>query len=428
VAEDPAEYRRRLVDDELDALVPALPAIALEGARAVGKTASGLRRAQTVFRLEDAQQRAVALADPSRIVAAPRPVLIDEWQRAPEAWDHVRRAVDDGAAAGSFLLTGSASGTPPPAHTGAGRIVSVRMRPMSLAERGVGTPTVSLRELLSGHRPQLAGGTPVGLADYAHEIVASGLPGVRELPGRALRSQLDGYLDRLLDHDVQQSAGRRVRRPASLRAWLAAYAAATSSTASYETIRDAATGGVAEKPAKSTTIPYRDALHQLWILDPVPAWVPWRNRIARLSQPPKHHLMDPALAARLLGVGADGLLDPAAGDRGMRDGPLLGALFESLVALDLRVCAQAAEARLGHLRTARGEREVDFIVERGDGRVVALEVKLGRAPSDSDVRHLRWLRDTIGDDLLDAAVITTGQEAYRRRDGIGVIPAALLGP
>lgn len=112
-----------------------------------------------------------------------------------------------------------------------------------------------------------------------------------------------------------------------------------------------------------------------------------------------------------------------------RDGTLLGALFESLVTQSLRAYAQAAEAaRVSHLRTRGGEHEVDLIVERGDGGIVAFEVKLAASIEDSDCRHHHWLSDRIGEDLLDAVVITTGGEAYRRPDGIGVIPAGVLGP
>jgi predicted AAA+ superfamily ATPase len=107
---------------------------------------------------------------------------------------------------------------------------------------------------------------------------------------------------------------------------------------------------------------------------------------------------------------------------------LLGALFESLVTQSVRVYAQASEARVQHLRTRAGEHEVDLIVERDDQRVLAIEVKLTRTVRDQDVRHLLWLRDQIGDDLLDSVVVTTGGEAYRRKDGVAVVPAALLGP
>ncbi len=422
------DYRSRVVDAELAELMASLPALALEGAKGVGKTATASRRAATIQHLDDPARRSVALADPVRLLAGAPPVLLDEWQRIPETWDLVRRAVDDGAAPGQFLLTGSASPLPAPTHSGAGRIVTVRMRPLSLAERGTGEPLVSLGDLLAGKRPDVEGHTTVKLERYVEEIVGSGFPGLRDLSGRALRAQLDGYLARIVDRDVGD-LGRPVRNPAALQRWMTAYAAASSTTATFERIRDAATSGEGEKPAKTTTIPYRDALERLWIVDPVPAWLPTRNRIARLSAPPKHQLVDPALAARLLGVDAGSLLESApVGPPMPRDGTLLGALFESLATLSVRVYAQQAEATVKHLRTARGEREIDLIVERPDGRVVAIEVKLARDVSDGDVRHLRWLEGKLGDDLLDAVVLTTGAEAYRRRDGIAVVPAALLGP
>jgi predicted AAA+ superfamily ATPase len=422
-----ARYRRRIVDGELDELCAGLPAISLEGPKAVGKTASALRRAATVYRLDDEGERAIAQADPSRLLQGERPVLIDEWQRLPESFDRVRRAVDEGAGAGSFLLTGSASPTTPPTHSGAGRIVRVRLRPMTLAERDVGSPTVSLGRLLAGGRAPLAGRTDVGLERYVKEILTSGFPGLSGLPERLSRAQLDGYLDRIVDRDFEE-LGREVRRPGTLRRWMQAYAAATATTASYEKIRDAATSGHGEKPTRATTQPYRDVLERLWILDPVPAWLPTPNRFARLSSPPKHHLADPALAARLLGVDARTLLHARpAGPPIAREGTLLGALFESLVTLSVRVYAQAAEARTAHLRTWSGEREVDLIVERGRA-ILAIEVKLGQTPEERDVRHLHWLREELGDDLVDAVVVTTGQAAYRRSDEIAVVPAALLGP
>ncbi len=421
-------YLPRIVDDELDELLPALPAIALEGARGVGKTETALQRAATVYRLDDPAQQAIGQADPGQLLKGEPPILLDEWQRVPAIWDSVRRAVDGGAAASSYLLTGSASPTHPPTHSGAARVVTVRLRPFSLSERGIEEATVSLRSLLEGNRPEVQGKTDVSLSDYTREIVESGFPGLRHLTGRPLRAQLEGYLTRIVDRDFVEY-GQPVRRPQLLRRWMAAYAAATSTTASYETIRDAATPGEADKPAKSTTIPYRDILERLWILDPVPAWMPTRNPISRLTRSPKHHLVDPALATRLLGIGADALLQGhESGPAVPRDGTLLGHLFESLVTLSIRVYAQAAEAAVGHLRTAGGQQEVDLIVERDDQRVVAVEVKLSRTVEDADVRHLIWLQGRLGNDLLDAIVVTTSPQAYRRRDGIAVVPAALLGP
>ena len=421
-------YLRRTVDEELDELAWHLPAIALEGAKGVGKTATALERAATARRLDDPAELAIARADPRRLVNGKPPVLVDEWQRLPETWDLVRRAVDDGAGPGSFLLTGSAVPVPGPVHSGAGRIVSLRMRPMTLTERGVEQPTVSLRSLLAGDREPLAGRTAVGLDDYVREIVTSGFPGIRQLRGRALRAQLDGYLERVCTRDFEEAGNRRVDRE-GLRRWLTAYAAASSTTASYETIRDAATGGEGDKPARSTTIPYREVLERLWVLDPVPAWLPSRNRLARLARAPKHQLVDPALVLRLLGADERTLLEGVEpGPLLPRDTTLLGACFESLATLCVRVAAQAAEARVGHFRLHSGRREIDLIVERADRRVLGIEVKLAQVVDDSDVAHLRWLRQELGDDVLDAVIVTTGPEAYRRSDGIAVVPLALLGP
>lgn len=428
ISDDPGAYIRRVLDAELDALVPQLPAIAIEGARGVGKTRTALQRATTVYRLDDDAVAAIVRAEPRRAIADEPPVLLDEWQRVPELWDVVRRAVDDDPSGGRFILTGSVSARELPTHSGAGRIVGARMRPMSLVERGVANPTVSLRSLLRGRRADVTGSTSVALSRYAELIVDSGFPGLRHLSGRALRAQLDGYLERIVEHDVDES-GLRVRRPDTLRRWLTAYAAATATTTSYEKIRDAATSGRGDKPAKTTTGSYVDVLERLWILDRVDAWRPTGTHLSRLSSPPKHHLVDPALAARLLGVGVDALLDGRqAGPPVPREGPLVGALFESLVTQSVRVYAQAAEARVLHMRTYSGDRETDLIVERDDGRVVAVEVKLARAVTDEDVRHLIWLRGQLGDDLLDAVVVTAGPDAYRRSDGIAVVPAALLGP
>ncbi|MGI8749669.1 MAG: ATP-binding protein [Thermoleophilaceae bacterium] len=421
-------YRRRILDDELDELTEALPAVAVEGAKAVGKTATASKRAATVHRLDDPAQRAIAEADTARLLSAPPPVLIDEWQYLPPVWDKVRRAVDAGAPPGQFLLTGSASPRDTGTHSGGGRIVSVRMRPLSLAERLSEPATVSLAELLAGGRPSVSGRTAFRLEGYTDEILSSGFPGLRGLAGRPLRAQLDSYLQRVVDRDFPE-LGHQVRNPTALRRWMAAYAAANSTTTSFEKIRDASTSGQQAKPAKTTVQPYRDVLERLFILDAVPAWEPSRNHIAELALPPKHHLADPALAARLLGATANDLLEgQSPGPRIPRDGTLLGALFESLVTLSVRVYAQASEAGVGHLRTHRGGHEVDLIVERGDGRVVAIETKLSAAPNEDSFRHLNWLSEQIGDDLLDAIVVTTGEEAYRRVDGIAVVPASLLGP
>jgi predicted AAA+ superfamily ATPase len=416
-------YVPRIVDRELDDLLPQLPAILLDGAKGVGKTATAARRCSTIRRLDDASA-AVVEADPYVIRNDQPPVLLDEWQRIPPVWDAVRRLVDDEGGAGRFVLTGSAPLAS--THSGAGRIVSLRLRPMCLAERLTTPTTVSIASLLRGERQSITGRSVLRLDDYVDEIVDGGFPGIRRFDGTAHTSALDSYLQRIVDHDLPE-AGFTVRRPASVRAWLRAYAAASATTATWETIRDAATAGVGDKPAKATSIGYTELLGQLRIFDPLDAWLPGHNHLNRLASGPKHHLADPALAVRLLQRNRSHLLS---GDqRGIpvpRDGQLLGNLFESLAALTVRAGAQAAGAHAFHLRTRNGDHEVDFILEGSNG-VIAIETKLAAVVDDNDAKHLRWLGERLGGDLLDSMIITTGPEAYRRPDGIAVVPLALLG-
>lgn len=267
----------------------------------------------------------------------------------------------------------------------------------------------------------------MALENYVDEIIAGGLPGLRHLTGRAHSAQLNSYIERIVDRELPE-AGFTVRRPAAVRAWLSAYAAATATTASWEKVRDGATAGHEAKPAKETAANYLELLTSLRILDPVEAWVPSNNHLRRIGSAPKHHLSDPAIAVRLLKRTKEHLLKGDTGPvRFARDGTLLGALFESLVAMSLRTFAQASSAEVFHLREHGGAHEVDFIIENGDG-VIGVETKLAANVSDRDVRHLMWFEETVGDRLLDKLIITTGPEAYRRLDGVAVIPLALLGP
>lgn len=413
-------YLRRDVDDVLDDLLGGLAAVSIDGPKGAGKSATAARRAEHVWLLDDPAQLALAQADPLVETAPPGTVLIDEWQRFPPIWDAVRRRVDAGAPPGRFLLTGSA--TPASArgtHSGAGRIVSLRMRPMAVHERGTTRTTVSFRDLLAGDA-SITGTTPWTLGDYLRAITQSGFPGIMSAPERVARAQLDSYLRRVIDRDIPD-LGATVRRPETLRRWIAAYAAASSTTTTYAKILDATTGGDGAQPAKSTTITYRDHLTQLWLLDEVPGWQPSRQSLGRLQQAPKHQLADPGLAARALGLTTASMATP-------RGAHLVGPLFESLATLSLRAAAQSADARVGHLRSRNGDREVDLVAEDPDGRVVAFEVKLARAVDDADVRHLLWLREQLPQDVVDLVVLTTGPSAYRRPDGVAVVPLSLFGP
>ncbi len=421
-----AEYFERVIDAELDELFPFLPAISIEGPKGVGKTATASARSRTVLRLDQPSVAELARTAPELLPTYSTPTLIDEWQKVPEIWDQVRRLVDDGAAPGSFLLTGSATPTGVTLHSGAARILSLRMRPLSVAERKIETPTVSLGELFAGNVP-IKGQTEIGVPDYIREIVSSGFPAIRSLPPRARRAQLESYISRIIEHDFPEQ-GLRVRRPLVLKAWMTAYAAATGTITSLEKIGKAASSDGA-KPARSTLTSFRDVLDQLWLLDAVPAWVPSNNLFSRIGSAPKHFLADPALATQLLGLDEAKLLRAETIDMlGHHEGTVLGRLFEHLVLLSLQTYAQAAEAKVSHFRSNSGDRELDFIVHSATGGNIGIEVKLSRTVNDKDVKHLLWLKSHLGDDLRDMVIINTGPYAYRRPDGVAVVPLALLGP
>lgn len=394
----------------------------------MGKTATARQHSRAEIQLDDPVRRQALEDHPEMILDSQSPLLIDEWQLVPHIWDHVRRAVDADPSGGRFLLTGSA--TPAPGsrmHSGAGRITSVLMRPMSLAERGVSEPTVSLADLLRGTETKITGQCQLGVPDYVAEILRSGFPGIRDLPEAARWLQLDSYLARIVDRDLPEN-GVKVRRQQSLLAWLRACAAATSTDASHAAILDAATPGEPDKPARQTVAIYREYLERIFVLEPLPAWIPSFSPLKRLTHRPKHHLVDPALAARLVGVAATGLLQGKGPEVSPRTGTWLGALFESLVTQSVRVHAQPLRATVSHARTKNMEHEIDLIVESDDLRVLAIEVKLAGRVVDADVKHLNWLQDKLGDRVIDRLVINTGPYAYRRPDGVAVVPLGLLGP
>lgn len=426
------QYQRRLVDDLLDRFCADVPAVVLRGPRAVGKSATASQRAKTIFNLEDPDEVELLVAQPDRLRTAETPILVDEWQRWPTSWDKVRSAVDADPTPNRFLLAGSSAPAQRPSHSGAGRFLFLRMRPMSLVERGVDVPSVSLAELLAGDTPDVHGETAVTLRDYAEEVAKSGFPAMRSVAFTSREEYIASYLDALFSYPIDGGAHDPPSHDADLlRRWSTAYASATATTASYTTIRDASSEGDPDDvTSKGQAASVRRTLLGAYVLDPLEAWLPASMPLRRLGEAPKHHLSDPALAASLLGVDVPALVDPGARKQFIaKRRPLMAALFESLVAQSVRIYADYNRASTYHLRTHGGEHEVDLIVERRDGAVVALEVKLRGTPTANDYRHLRWLKSAIGDRFVDGGIITSGAHAYRHPEtGFAVIPAALLGP
>lgn len=415
-------YIRRALDDALDQLLPELPAILLDGPKAVGKTTTATERAQTIKKLSLKPDFERATLSPEWLTEGEKPILVDEWQRYPNSWDIIKESVDQNFSGGQFLLTGSLPNAT--THSGAGRITSLRMRPLGLSERALVAPTVSFSELLSG-KADVVGEVDFTPLRYAQEIERSGFFGFRSLSKDALAVSLDGYIERVIDTDLEE-VGLKVRRPATLRAWLSAYAAATGTTAKWETIRDAANSGGVEAPTKATSIPYRDALTRLRILDELPAWLPTKNHFTRVGSASKHYLADPALALRLLEVDAEQLSGSAGFEATRHDRPLFGRMFEALATLTVRSLAEARFAKVMHLRDARGSREIDLIVQRRDGKILAIEIKLSQSVTAEDFKQLHWLGDQIGEQLIGKVVIYAGKEAFQTQ-GVSVVPLALLG-
>ncbi|WP_243106863.1 ATP-binding protein [Actinomyces lilanjuaniae] len=288
----PSSHYARLVDRRLGALLGGLAAISIEGARGVGKTWTARQHGRTFVAIDDPDEREQLARLGARFVEGLEPpVVLDEWQRLPEVWDRVRRAVDSDLTPGRFILTGLASPATSPVHTGAGRILTLRMRPLSLAERTLDEPTVSLTALLVGEgRAAVEGRTAVGLERYVEEILRSGFPGIRDLPRAAREAQLDAYIEQTVRHDLAEESlrparatrrTRAARRARTLLDWLRAYAAAVSTPTTYDSLSRNTSRVLGSVPAQSTTRQYRDLLEAMWILDPVPGWTPGQGGLAR---------------------------------------------------------------------------------------------------------------------------------------------------
>lgn len=415
-----SDYLRRYVDIDIDNLLPGLRALSIDGPKGVGKTETARRRVERVFRCDIEEERQYFEAAAASILKQKSAILIDEWQRYLPSWDLVRRAVDD-RREGLVILTGSA--TPQvggDTHSGAARITSMQMRPLALSERRATTPQILIKNLWQSDDIESAE-TDYGLDFYAEQICASGFPAVNELPMRNQRRELTSYIERIIDRELPE-LGKNVRKPQTLKAWLSSYASVTATTATYSAILDGATAGVDEKPSKSATQIYRDLLSKIWILDELPAWTPTFSPRKRLTASPKHFLADPALSAVLMGLTPQTLLDEKSGKMAA-----FGQLFEALAVLTIRSAGEACEANAYHFRTQTGNQEVDVLLEDYSGNLIAFEVKLKPNVSDEDVRHLHTFENLVKSKLKAKVVVTSGSRAYKRRDGVLVVPLALLG-
>lgn len=413
-------YLPRLADEALKGELSAMGAVLIEGVKGCGKTQTARQQAVSEVLL-DSDPAAIALAeiDPRLLLDGATPRLLDEWQRVPHLWDVVRRAVDDRRQRGQFILTGSA--TPDDnltRHSGAGRFGILRMRTMTLTEKQATTPAISLSDLMKGGTV-VPTRSPVEVRDYLHHIVVGGWPALAGGTEQDAERFLQGYLDIIIEHDVDEVSGA-ARNPRMVRRFLQAYAQVISQPATLAAItRRARDEQDTEGPTRYAAEPYLDALRRMMIVDEVPAWDPSVRSSKRLITAPKRHLGDPSLAAALLGMSPTRMLG---------DLETTGFLFESFVAHDLRVYAEHSRSWIYHYREAEGRLEVDYVLETRDGDWIGVEVKLGQSEIDKAADSLRRLSERVNRKPQALVVITGTSLAYTRDDGVKVIPLGILGP
>lgn len=415
-------YAARVVDEELKSRLASAGAVVLEGPKACGKTATARQRAASEVLLDiDSAARAAVAVDPALVLDGTSPRLIDEWQVEPELWNHVRRTVDRRNKPGQFILTGSAV----PAdditrHTGAGRIARLQMRPMSLFETGHSTGDVALAGLLDGHAARSAD-SGLTLADVADRVCVGGWPGFQQLAVEEALLAVSSYLDEIRRTDISRVDGTR-RDPDRVAKLLRSLARNTA-TAATVTKLAADTGGADGPLTRDTIYDYLNALKRVMIIEDQPAWSPHLRSRSQARTAATRHFVDPSLAVAALGASPGRLL---------KDLSFLGFLFESLVIRDLRIYAQASNARLLHYRDNTGL-EVDAIVEARDGRWAASEIKLGgsAAIEEGAANLLKFAERVdakkIGSPALLAVIVATGY-GYVRKDGVAVIPIGSLKP
>ena len=416
------DYLSRVAGRDVESALRRRGAVLIEGARGCGKTWLARHFARSEARLDDEAVVLLAASDPAEVLKGPAPRLLDEWQNAPQLWNRVRRECDDRPERGQFILTGSAVPQDDVTrHTGTGRISRVLLRPMSLFEAGRSTGGVSLRGVFEGDAVSSMPNEGVGLRGIASAVCAGGWPQhLGESDGDALQSVRD-YVGEVVRVDIPAGSGVR-HDPDMVRRLMLALSHSVSTE--VKTTKLASDMSIGHPPGRNTVAAYLDALRRVFIVEDQPAWPVSLRSKAVLRREAKRHFVDPSLAAALVGATPERLL---------ADHTMFGLLFESLAVRDLRVYSQSDLGGVFHFRDNTGL-EADAIVERVDGSWVAAEIKLNADPNviDKAAKTLIRLKDKVtrqrSGNLAALVVITPTGPAYRRPDGVQVIPLTLLGP
>ncbi|MDR1292706.1 MAG: DUF4143 domain-containing protein [Clostridiales Family XIII bacterium] len=413
------KYKKRFADIALAERLKSSGAILIEGAKGCGKTETAKQISADVVRFDvDEETRIKMEINPKSVLSGAAPLLLDEWQEYPRIWNYVRREVDESEQKGRFILTGSA--TPDDKvrrHSGAGRFSVIKMRPMSLFEKGWSTGEVSLSALMNGKAPE-SETVKFDIGELAEKITIGGWPG---LIGKSAADGLlfaNDYVSMIAEVDLSRVSDRR-RDPYKVARLIQSLARNISTEASISALSKDA-GGNNKDMSDETVSEYLYALERLMATDNLPAWNTHIRSSDMLRKAPKRHLADPSLAVGALRLSVDKLT---------ADLNYFGLLFESLVIRDLKIYADAGGGKVFHYRDSRGV-EMDAIVEYADGAWGAFEIKLGIGAADDAARNLLKFAakiDTKKTKAPSALTVVTGNGfAHRRTDGVNVVPIATL--
>lgn len=418
------KYLKRIADRVLQDRLAASGAVLIEGPKWCGKTRTALENSKSHLFMQDPDKAISYLkaADtkPSLLLKGDTPRLLDEWQTAPVLWDAVRFMVDQRGKSGQFILTGSAVPKDNVVqHTGTGRISRLLMRPMSLYESMESNGSVSLKALFDGET-EIDNFSTLTIEQITFAIVRGGWPAsIGKSEKIALRHAID-YVEAIINADVSRVDGIE-KNPVRVRALLRSLSKNISTLATIRTIHDdIAMGDADESISEKTISQYLGALDRIFVTENLPAWNPALRSKTAIRTSPKRQFVDPSIAAAVLRLTPSRLLE---------DFNYFGFLFESLCDRDLRIYAEAIDGQVFHYRDASGL-EADAVIALNDGRWAAVEVKLGSKEIEDAAVHLLELKNKVNTEKMrepSFLMILTGTEiAYRREDGVYVVPLGCL--
>lgn len=417
----------RVADIVLEDHLSSKGAVLIQGPKWCGKTTTALQKAQSVIYMNQPnvrhQYRELAHVDPSVLLQGEVPHLIDEWQVTPILWDAIRFEVDQRDSFGQFILTGSAvpAKMDRDAHTGTGRIVRMLMRTMSLFESEDSNGQVSLRALFDGEN--IAAQDQTNIKKLAYLICRGGWPKSIHLPEHIALKQAYDYLDAIIHDDISRVDD--IQRDIEYsRRLLRSYARHVGSQASLEVIRQDVIGGQIDSFSQNTLYSYLWALKMIFVIEDAPAWNPNLRSKTAIRASDTRYFIDPSIAVAALGIGPEDLIN---------DLETMGFLFENMCVRDLRVYSSPLRGEVYHYRDKAGL-ECDAVIHLRDGRYGLVEVKLGGDRLiEEGATTLKELASRIDTDKMKSPsflMVLGGVApfAYRRSDGVYVVPIGSLGP